>query len=236
MSTTGSKCGAESETASWILSNTKKCPMCGVRIEKNQGCNHMQCRNSSCRHEWCWVCTGPWAEHGQSTGGYYKCNKFKASAGAAAGGKDSSGAKAAQELDRYLFYFQRYANHDAAGRFAAKHRQATARRMQELQAAGGLSYSDVTFLDDATEALLECRKALKYTYVLAYYLPEDSADRGLFEHLQEQLERSTEHLAELTEKPVDKMDRVEVVNFTRVTLQFLKNLIAGLEEGLTGGF
>jgi len=29
-------------------------------------------------------------------------------------------------------------------------------------------------------------------------------------HPQEQLERSTEHLAELTEKPVDKMDRGDV--------------------------
>jgi ariadne-1 len=31
------KCGNESETANWILANTKKCPKCTVRIEKNQG-------------------------------------------------------------------------------------------------------------------------------------------------------------------------------------------------------
>ena len=30
------KCGNDSETANWILSNTKKCPLCSVRIEKNQ--------------------------------------------------------------------------------------------------------------------------------------------------------------------------------------------------------
>jgi len=30
------KCGNESETANWILANTKKCPVCTVRIEKNQ--------------------------------------------------------------------------------------------------------------------------------------------------------------------------------------------------------
>lgn len=58
----------------------------------------------------------------------------------------------------------------------------------------------------------------------------DSPEKGLFEHQQEQLERSTEYLAELTEKPVDKMERVEVVNFTRVTMQFLRNLLEGIRD------
>jgi ariadne-1 len=35
------KCQNESETANWILANTKRCPKCTTRIEKNQGCNHM---------------------------------------------------------------------------------------------------------------------------------------------------------------------------------------------------
>lgn len=249
---------------------------------QNQGCNHIKCNNKGCRHEFCWVCLGPWTEHGQSTGGFYKCNKFSG-AKPADGASDAVRAKA--ELERYLFYFQRYTNHDQAGKFAAKHREAASRRMAELQAAGGLDYSDVTFLNDATEALLEvsheslaagdvclparvaacaccfemrqfslahprftqlnyyptsllcralqCRRTLKYTYAFGYYM-RDGAEKSLFEHLQEQLERSTEHLAELTEKPVDKMDRGEVINFTRVTMQFLRNLITGVEDGLTG--
>jgi len=35
------KCKNESETANWILANTKSCPKCVSRIEKNQGCNHV---------------------------------------------------------------------------------------------------------------------------------------------------------------------------------------------------
>ena len=35
------KCRNESETANWILANTKSCPKCVSRIEKNQGCNHL---------------------------------------------------------------------------------------------------------------------------------------------------------------------------------------------------
>ena len=39
----------ESETANWILANTKRCPKCNTRIEKNQGCNHMTCRQCKVR-------------------------------------------------------------------------------------------------------------------------------------------------------------------------------------------
>ena len=34
---------------------------------------------------------------------------------------------------------------------------------------------------------------------------------------QEHLEKNTEHLAELTEMPLTKVDRTDVVNYTRVT-------------------
>ena len=36
----------------------------------------------------------------------------------------------------------------------------------------------------------------------------------------------------MTELPVDKMDRTEIVNVTRVTESFLVNLIQGTESGL----
>lgn len=86
------KCTNESETANWILANTKKCPKCQTRIEKNQGCNHMNCK--MCKHEFCWICMGPWSDHGQNTGGYYKCNKYDPN------GTDNNAEKAKAELDR----------------------------------------------------------------------------------------------------------------------------------------
>jgi ariadne-1 len=68
------KCENDSETANWILANTKRCPKCSTRIEKNQGCNHMTCRE--CGHDFCWMCMGLWKDHGSETGGYYKCNRY----------------------------------------------------------------------------------------------------------------------------------------------------------------
>eukprot|EP01038_Epipyxis_sp_PR26KG_P016115 gene16115-21902_t len=95
------KCLNESETANWILANTRKCPECNTRIEKNQGCNHMTCR--MCKYEFCWICMGNWVEHGQTTGGYYKCNRFEATAMNASA---SAAQKAKAELERYLHYYQ----------------------------------------------------------------------------------------------------------------------------------
>lgn len=223
------KCKNESETANWILANTKKCPKCSVRIEKNQGCNHMVCRH--CKFEFCWVCLGAWGDHGTNTGGYYKCNRYEP------GGEtdDSDAAKAKAELDRYLHYYQRYMNHSEAGKYAVKMRSSTERRMVELQeASSNSSWIDVQFLKTATEQLIECRRVLKYTYVFAYYLPKGK-EKNLFEYLQENLEKNTEHLTGLSELPLDQMDRSEVINFTRVTENFLFNLLAGVEDGLTSG-
>ena len=68
------KNSAESENANWILANTKPCPKCKRPIEKAQGCMHMVC--SQCRSEFCWLCLGNWADHGERTGGYYSCNRY----------------------------------------------------------------------------------------------------------------------------------------------------------------
>lgn len=138
------KCRNESETAHWIIANTKVCPKCRVRIEKNQGCNHMTC--SSCKHEFCWVCDGSWAEHGNHTGGFYKCNKFDPKATAKTA-KDGSVDEAKRELDRYLHYYQRYHNHDQAKKFAGKHKKQTEKRMRDLQEqSSDSSWMDVQFL------------------------------------------------------------------------------------------
>jgi ariadne-1 len=234
------KCNDESETANWMLVNTKKCPKCGVRIEKNQGCNHMKCK--SCAYEFCWVCTGPWELHGQKTGGYYTCNRYDGQkAGASASSSSAKGkaaeddpeAKAKAELDRYLFYFQRYSNHMRAGSFAARQRQTAQQRMGEV-AGSGKSWSDIEFLETGAEVLIACRRVLQYTYVLAFYMTEGT-ERALLEHLQEMLEGSTEELSELLEQPMEKMDRPAVINYTRVTAKFLSQLLEGVDEGLTGG-
>ncbi|GMI33680.1 hypothetical protein TrCOL_g737 [Triparma columacea] len=223
------KCQNESETANWILANTKKCPKCFTRIEKNQGCNHMVCQQ--CKFEFCWICLAAWNEHGASTGGYYKCNKF-ASEGDNPNDQ-SDAAKAKRELDRYLHYYQRFHAHGQAQKFAKKQLAQTEQRMVQLQDGNSdTSWIDVQFLKTATEQLIECRRVLKYTYTFAYYLEDKDGIKERFEHHQEMLEKFTERLSELSEMDLEKMDRTDVVNMTRVVDKFVKNILKYVDEGM----
>ncbi|KAI2495836.1 ariadne-1 [Fragilaria crotonensis] len=193
------KCRNESETANWILANTKACPKCISRIEKNQGCNHMTCQK--CKFEFCWICMGDWTTHGANTGGYYKCNKFDPNS---TGDENdhSDAAKAKRELDRYLHYYKRYHAHSEAQAFAKKQLKETETRMILLQeSSDNARWSEVEFLKTANEQLIECRRVLKYTYTFAYYLTDDTKkmQKECFEYHQEMLERFTENLSELSE-------------------------------------
>ena len=94
-------------------------------------------------------------------------------------------------------------------------------------------WSDVEFLKTANEQLVECRRVLKYTYVFGYYFATQATmQRERFEYHQEMLERFTENLSELSEKPLDRMNRTEVVNQTRVVANFLKNILKYVEDGM----
>jgi ariadne-1 len=228
------KCQDQSETAHWIIANTRRCPKCNVRIEKNQGCNHMTC--TSCKHEFCWVCDGVWRDHGAASGGYYKCNKYSP-VELAKKRKDAKDSKtsddAGAKLNRYLHYYQRYHNHDNAKKFAARLRALTTQRMLQMQGkAQDSGWVDVQFLQEAIDQVFACRRVLKYTYVLSYFMADDAPERDLFEYLQQQLEMNTERLSELSEMKLRKINREEIVNYTRVTAQFLANLLEGVANGL----
>mmetsp|Transcript_49022 Transcript_49022/g.54820 ORF Transcript_49022/g.54820 Transcript_49022/m.54820 type:complete len:503 (+) Transcript_49022:126-1634(+) len=226
------KCRNESETSNWILSNTKSCPKCASRIEKNQGCNHITCQR--CKHDFCWICLQEWSTHGASTGGYYKCNKYDPNNSNSDDHSDATRAK--RELDRYLHYYKRFHAHSEAQKFAKKQLKETENRMILLQESSeNAKWSDVEFLKTANEQLVECRRVLKYTYVYAYYLTSSAAmQKERFEHHQEMLEKFTENLSELSEKPLNEMDRTDVVNQTRVVDRFIKNILQCVEEGMDG--
>ena len=56
--------------------------------------SHMTCKK--CKWEFCWVCMGPWSEHGNS---WYQCNRFEEKGGIDA--RDAQ-AKSRMSLERYL--------------------------------------------------------------------------------------------------------------------------------------
>lgn len=58
--------------------------------------------------------------------------------------------------------------------------------------------------------MINCRRVLKYTYVLGFFLREHSPEKQLFEHHQEMLEKNTERLQEYTELNLNQLDRAQV--------------------------
>merc|ERR1719198_599517 len=83
---------------------------------------------------------------------------------------------------------------------------------------------DCQYLTEANEALHECRYALKFTYVYAFYLPERHNYREHFEMQQMELEKQTEDLAEQLEKPVTEIERMKVVNSFQMAKKRLRHL------------
>jgi len=61
-----------------LMEKYKKCPKCGVFMERTAGCNHITCK---CGHQWCFMCKADWSTHGTQTGGYFKCNIYEANKG-----------------------------------------------------------------------------------------------------------------------------------------------------------
>jgi len=221
------KCEDDSETANWISAHTKECPKCVSTIEKNGGCNHMTCRK--CKHEFCWVCMGPWNEHGTS---WYNCNRYEEKSGSEA--RDQQ-AKSRASLERYLHYYNRYANHDHSAKLDKDLYLKTEKKMTMLQSASTMSWIEVQYLNQASVVLQQCRQTLKWTYAFAFYLERNNLTY-IFEDNQKDLEMAVEQLSELFEKPADQlatakkemMDKTAYVNNRRIIL--LEDTAKGLQE------
>ncbi|KAJ3120863.1 hypothetical protein HK098_004200 [Nowakowskiella sp. JEL0407] len=224
------KCADDSETANWIHANTKECSKCNSTIEKNGGCNHMTCRK--CKYEFCWVCQGPWAEHGTS---WYNCNRFDEKNSIDA--RDQQ-ALSRQALERYLHYYNRYANHEQSAKLDKELYEKTEIKMDEMQKTSVLSWIEVQFLKKAVEVLLQSRNTLKWTYSFAYYLKRNNTTE-IFEDNQKDLEMAVEQLSEMLESQIvpekigelkqNVLDKTQYVSARREVL--LSDTCKGLQDG-----
>ncbi|XP_071965715.1 E3 ubiquitin-protein ligase arih1-like [Antedon mediterranea] len=196
------KCDDDSETSNWIAANTKECPKCHVTIEKDGGCNHMVCRNQSCKADFCWVCLGPWEPHGSS---WYNCNRFDEDEAKKA--RDNQ-EKSRSALQRYLFYCNRYMNHMQSLKFENKLYTKIKTKMEDMQQMN-MSWIEVQFLKKAVDVLVSCRSTLMNTYVFAFYLGKNNQSI-IFEENQKDLENATEFLSEYLERDITSDSIIDI--------------------------
>lgn len=240
------KNSAESENMNWILANSKPCPKCKRPIEKNQGCMHMTC-TPPCKFEFCWLCLGAWAEHGERTGGFYACNRYEAAK--QEGVYDEAERRremAKNSLERYTHYYERWATNQSSRQKAMMdfHQMQTV-HLGTLSDAQKQPESQLKFVLEAWQQIVECRRVLKWTYAYGYYLPEEEqTKKQFFEYLQGEAEAGLERLHQCAEKELqvylnpenaakDFNDfRTKLAGLTSVTRTFFENLVRALENGL----
>ncbi|XP_072026009.1 potential E3 ubiquitin-protein ligase ariadne-2-like [Amphiura filiformis] len=199
------KCADDSETANYISAHTKDCPKCGICIEKNGGCNHMQC--CRCKHDFCWMCLQDWKTHGSE---YYECSRYKENPNIA---NESANVKAREALRKYLFYYERWENHAKSLRLEQETLRKINERIEEKVMKSMGTWIDWQYLLDAASLLAKCRYTLQYTYPYAYYL-ESGPRKQLFEYQQAQLEAEIENLSWKVER-AETYDRGALENQMR---------------------
>ena len=178
--------------AKWMHENTKLCPKCKSRIEKNGGCNHMTCWK--CHYEFCWICGHEWASHG---GSYYECNRYKPETGK---GKNEL---ITDNVDRLSHYFARYQNHSKSLEMEEEARPKVRERLIKNfvhRKKDALQQQEAEQLaDEIFKTIKYSRSILLWSYPFAYYMKPDSVELNLFEHVQKDVEVYLEELTDLVE-------------------------------------
>ncbi|CAL4978908.1 unnamed protein product [Urochloa decumbens] len=242
-----------SETANWVLDNTKPCPKCLLPLEKDQGCMHMTCP-PPCGHEFCWVCLDPWNNH-------QRCVGFADDAIADDDDDDNRGGarekdyreelnrRLANASDRYLYHYERWiANFSSLEKVIKDMSELESMEIAKIAAMAELPEMEFEFLTRAYEQIADGRRVLKWAYAYGYYLDpaRDAARRGLFEDLLDQANAWLEklHAAAELERRETFCSAAEpavirelllgyykgrVENFTCVTRTFLGNLVKAFE-------
>uniref|UniRef100_A0A8D9ETM3 RBR-type E3 ubiquitin transferase n=1 Tax=Cacopsylla melanoneura TaxID=428564 RepID=A0A8D9ETM3_9HEMI len=211
------KCADDSETANYISAHTKDCPKCHICIEKNGGCNHMQCYH--CKHEFCWMCLGDWKQHGSE---YYECSRYKENPNI---GRESAHAQAREALKKYLHYYERWENHAKSLKLESALIDKIKSRIHSKVMTSSGTWIDWQYLIDASTLLARCRYTLQYTYPYAYYMESSVSHsrKELFEYQQAQLEAEIENLswkverAETTDRG-DLENQMDIAEKRRITL------------------
>jgi len=203
----------ETLQAKWVMENTKPCPKCHNRIEKNGGCNHMTC--SQCHYEFCWICGHEWNTH---KGNGYSCNKV-----INFDDQDQSGIPECS-LVRLTHCNTRYQVQLRSIQSDADNREFYTQRLVRI-------FMKVDYLPEEDSlknvkkifaTLDKARNISMYSHAHAYFI-DDPVEQGLFEHVQSLMDSQIELVSDMIENQpqiscneIDRATRILENNLTVV--------------------
>ncbi|KAM4580905.1 ankyrin repeat and IBR domain-containing protein 1-like isoform 1-T2 [Odontesthes bonariensis] len=222
----------------WMLTNSKACANCRSPIQKNEGCNHMQC--AKCKYDFCWICLEEWKKHSSTTGGYYRCTRYEVIQQVEEQSKDMTeeaekNHKSFQELDRFMHYYTRFKNHEHSYQLEQRLLKTAKEKMEQLSRAlsgreGGPP--DTTFIEDAVLELLKTRRILKCSYPYGFFLEPKSTKKEIYELMQTDLEMVTEDLAQKVNRPYLRTPRHKIIRAACLVQQKRQEFLASVARGV----
>lgn len=234
------KCMDESETVNWITVNTKPCPHCHKPVEKNGGCNRVQC---ICGQAFCWICGCEYTWNGVQG---HSCVRYKDDYHAV------STEQARTELLRYIHYHNHFKAHIDSLEAESKLKKITQNKISHL-AAKKTKATCFAWLNIGLYRLFRSRRILSYSYPLGYYMfgngllkdemPKNVREikQNLFEDQQEQLELIVEQLSMSLELPFHEYaenkfaeTKIRIIDLSGIADKCCKQLYECIDNELLG--